>query len=172
MTRDTYPIDVQHPVELNRYGYTANNPVNGTDPSGEALISYASANRVSTPSVAGVAYVGSWVWCVYSLQASAFGILNAGERIGGMAGCQFFPQVLWARSHEDDLPTDPNSEYPYRPPKNARGKPKWNKERKGFEDDKGNIWVWDKSGHRGGHWDVQNPKDDSHTNVDRNGKQL
>ncbi|NJO84803.1 MAG: RHS repeat-associated core domain-containing protein [Blastochloris sp.] len=38
LTRDTYPIDVQHPVELNRYGYTANNPVNGTDPSGEVLV--------------------------------------------------------------------------------------------------------------------------------------
>ncbi|NJL54040.1 RHS repeat-associated core domain-containing protein [bacterium] len=34
LTRDTYPIDFQNPVELNRYGYTANNPVNGTDPSG------------------------------------------------------------------------------------------------------------------------------------------
>ncbi|NJK82020.1 MAG: RHS repeat-associated core domain-containing protein [Chloroflexaceae bacterium] len=32
LTRDTYPIDVQNPGELNRYGYTANNPVNGDGP--------------------------------------------------------------------------------------------------------------------------------------------
>ncbi|NJO01367.1 MAG: RHS repeat-associated core domain-containing protein [Bacteroidia bacterium] len=40
LTRDTYPLDVQNPVELNRYGYTANNPVNGTDPSGLNVITY------------------------------------------------------------------------------------------------------------------------------------
>ncbi|NJL54749.1 hypothetical protein HC928_05815 [bacterium] len=38
MTRDTYPIDFQNPVELNRYGYTANNPVNWTDPSGYLMV--------------------------------------------------------------------------------------------------------------------------------------
>ncbi|NJL54038.1 MAG: RHS repeat-associated core domain-containing protein [Chloroflexaceae bacterium] len=45
LTRDTYPIDFQNPVELNRYGYTANNPVNWTDPSGEALVSYAKTHQ-------------------------------------------------------------------------------------------------------------------------------
>ncbi|NJL54045.1 hypothetical protein HC928_02015 [bacterium] len=45
MTRDTYPIDFQNPVELNRYGYTANNPVNGTDPSGLSFVETGTANR-------------------------------------------------------------------------------------------------------------------------------
>ncbi|NJO08060.1 MAG: RHS repeat-associated core domain-containing protein [Chloroflexaceae bacterium] len=48
LTRDTYPIDVQHPVELNRYGYTANNPVNGTDPSGEVALSVYSRTTKDT----------------------------------------------------------------------------------------------------------------------------
>ncbi|NJO07704.1 MAG: RHS repeat-associated core domain-containing protein [Chloroflexaceae bacterium] len=45
LTRDTYPIDFQNPVELNRYGYTANNPVNGTDPSGLSFVETGTANR-------------------------------------------------------------------------------------------------------------------------------
>jgi RHS repeat-associated protein len=34
LTRDTYPLNAHHPIEWNRYVYTANNPVNWTDPSG------------------------------------------------------------------------------------------------------------------------------------------
>ncbi len=33
-TRDSYSIDGQHPLELNRYGSVANNPVNAVEPSG------------------------------------------------------------------------------------------------------------------------------------------
>lgn len=34
LSRDTYPYNYRNPIELNRYGYTAGNPVNGWDPSG------------------------------------------------------------------------------------------------------------------------------------------
>jgi RHS repeat-associated protein len=34
LSRDTWAYDFQNPIELNRYGYTANNPVNFSDPSG------------------------------------------------------------------------------------------------------------------------------------------
>jgi len=34
LSRDTYPVNFNNPIELNRYGYTANNSVNASDPSG------------------------------------------------------------------------------------------------------------------------------------------
>jgi RHS repeat-associated protein len=42
MSRDTWAYDYQNPVELNRYVYTHNNPVNYIDPSGnqDALMTY------------------------------------------------------------------------------------------------------------------------------------
>lgn len=34
LSQDTYPVDYQYPIELNRYGYSANSPINLSDPSG------------------------------------------------------------------------------------------------------------------------------------------
>jgi RHS repeat-associated protein len=42
LSQDTWRVDYKNPIELNRYGYTANNPVNYSDPSGLGLPSYAS----------------------------------------------------------------------------------------------------------------------------------
>jgi Bacterial toxin 37 len=55
---------------------------------------------------------------------------------------------------------------PYVPPKKSRGQPhKVRGDRGyGYEDEHGNVWVWDPRGHAGPHWDVQHP-DGSHTNV-------
>ncbi len=39
LTRDTYPLNAQNPIEWNRYLYTANNPVNAVDPSGLNMLS-------------------------------------------------------------------------------------------------------------------------------------
>jgi RHS repeat-associated protein len=41
-SRDTWAYNYRNPVELNRYGYTANNPVNRWDPSGYSLVSFGS----------------------------------------------------------------------------------------------------------------------------------
>ena len=52
------------------------------------------------------------------------------------------------------------------PPKKSRGQPHRVRGDRGYgyEDEHGNIWVWDPRGHAGPHWDVQHP-DGSHTNV-------
>jgi len=41
LSRDSYPYDYQNPIELNRYGYTAGNPINAYDPTGYSLLSFA-----------------------------------------------------------------------------------------------------------------------------------
>src|SRR3954452_5804218 len=55
---------------------------------------------------------------------------------------------------------------PYVPPKKSRGRPHRVRGDRGYgyEDEHGNVWVWDPRGHAGPHWDVQHP-DGSHTNV-------
>jgi len=37
LSQDTYPYNFTNPIELNRYGYTANNPINASDPSGHYI---------------------------------------------------------------------------------------------------------------------------------------
>jgi len=40
LSQDTYPVNFGSPLELNRYAYTANNPINAMDPSGHNLVEY------------------------------------------------------------------------------------------------------------------------------------
>jgi len=48
LSQDTYPYKFSNPVELNRYVYTANNPVNAIEPSGhDALVEYGFINQNS-----------------------------------------------------------------------------------------------------------------------------
>jgi hypothetical protein len=38
MSMDTWPLDYDYPVELNRYVYAAGNPVTYSDPSGYSIV--------------------------------------------------------------------------------------------------------------------------------------
>lgn len=41
LSQDTHPQNLNNPIELNRYGYTADNPINASDPSGLGLVEFA-----------------------------------------------------------------------------------------------------------------------------------
>ena len=58
----------------------------------------------------------------------------------------------------------------FRPRKRDGGEPYFDNERGGWLDDKGRAWKWDRSGHRGQHWDVQIPG--GHINVHPEGRIL
>ncbi|MBV9259577.1 MAG: hypothetical protein JO215_16320 [Ktedonobacteraceae bacterium] len=75
------------------------------------------------------------------------------------------------RSHQDDLPLAGKAKgsYTFEPRKGVKDITQaWNKEQKGFEDAKGNVWVWDRL--HDDHWDVQ-LRDGSHINVNPDGTQ-
>ena len=64
----------------------------------------------------------------------------------------------------------------YQPPKGKKPGDAWNKERKGWEDKNGNIWVPDRAGHGinrqngdSDHWDVQNKDGTGYINVGADG---
>jgi RHS repeat-associated protein len=51
LSRDTYPVNFNNPIELGRYSYTADNPINASDPSGYLLEYNAVQNLVRQGSI-------------------------------------------------------------------------------------------------------------------------
>lgn len=45
-------MNLNNPIELNRYGYTAGNPINATDPSGQNLVKYGAIVKFVTGAAA------------------------------------------------------------------------------------------------------------------------
>lgn len=81
VSRDTYPINYRNPIELNRYGYTANNPINRYDPTGNM-----SLTEFFTSTLAGHIFGGALIGGMISFISSGIFYLMAdngfcGERM-------------------------------------------------------------------------------------------
>ncbi|NJL54065.1 RHS repeat-associated core domain-containing protein [bacterium] len=59
LSRDVYPVNFRNPIELNRYGYVAGNPMNAWDPSGLfAGVERSVTHTIPIPSIGGLKAVG------------------------------------------------------------------------------------------------------------------
>jgi RHS repeat-associated protein len=87
LSMDKWPVNYQNPMELNRYGYTANNPINYADPSGYVTLKEYAITQVKTlysfksSSLALLGQLTLWlvVTTVWGTQISA--ILSTAERV-------------------------------------------------------------------------------------------
>jgi RHS repeat-associated protein len=153
------------PVEggsANDYDYCSGDPVNCTDLDGRVAIAIPGvgivivAGFLAILAVKAVANFCKQVSCSLSM-----------PRLPGGA------KVYEAREHQDELPV--TGDRPYEPPRKGKRElsreESWDKEKKGFKDNNGDVWVWDPSGHRGPHWDVNN-KAGGHENVSLDGRVL
>ena len=62
LSQDAYPYNIGNPVELNRYTYAGNNPVNFSDPSGNQAFAEYAINIAKTDGAYGVAlFTYTWV---------------------------------------------------------------------------------------------------------------
>ncbi len=89
LSQDTFPIDFNNPIELNRYGYTANNPINFTDPSGHGADEYGGLLGIGITAARG-ALTGAGMGFVIG---AAFGVLS-GVFCGGDIGQKFWSGAL------------------------------------------------------------------------------
>ena len=169
---------------FNLFAYCDNNPISYIDPYGESGFAAALAGWASSAwgltLVDGPLPVGD---IIYVAGCAVLGALAIVETIMLVETVVDLVQEATDTTPDSaERPTDENGnpvvkpgEQPtaddgYVPPKKG---PRWNKEKKGWEDSAGNVWVpaptGSKSGHGGGHWDVQSPGG-GYTNVYPGGK--
>jgi RHS repeat-associated protein len=72
LSRDTWPVDLENPIEYHRYGYVANNPVNAYDPMGWMLAESGQQNQNAQTQAAGAQPVGSHVGTQAARSAATF----------------------------------------------------------------------------------------------------
>jgi RHS repeat-associated protein len=78
LSRDTWGVNLVNPIELNRYGYVANNPSNASDPSGLFVDTVATKQTVSISNKASLAILGITTACLIVRLVVILYIINRG----------------------------------------------------------------------------------------------
>ena len=169
---------------FNLFAYCDNNPISYVDPYGESGFAAALAGWASSAwgltLVDGPLPVGDIIYVAGCTVLGALAIVETimlAEKVADLVqeATDTTPDSAERPTDENGNPVVKPGEQPtaddgYVPPKKG---PRWNKEKKGWEDSAGNVWVpaptGSKSGHGGGHWDVQSPGG-GYTNVYPGGK--
>ncbi|HEU0291250.1 MAG TPA: RHS repeat-associated core domain-containing protein, partial [Anaerolineales bacterium] len=91
LSQDTYPYNFGNPIELNRYVYTANDPINAMDPSGHLLIEYVTNAIEGAARGAAAGFVGGGIYgIVASMVCGGSGKPDWGYAVNtAMQGAQF-----------------------------------------------------------------------------------
>lgn len=94
LSRDTWTVDTWHPVELNRYVYAANDPINRQDPLGlQALVEVATPEtKVTLEDLVALGIYSAALTCVYYFQTISImelaGIDTTFVRAAAPDGCE------------------------------------------------------------------------------------
>ena len=158
----------------NMFAYCNNNPVNYYDPYGENSLALVSALALILSTIDGPLPFGDALGVVLMV-ARGIAIAKKAADLAEAVGDAVASDETKDSPKSIDDPTDtrerdekghiivkpgdqPTERDGYIAPKNG---PKWNREKSGWEDKYGNVWVpaptGTPQGHGGGHWDVQSP---------------
>jgi RHS repeat-associated protein len=72
LSQDTWAVNYSNPIELNRYGYAAGNPVNASDPSGLFAMGYADTFRLAIGSMTALKALAVFVTATFVIGAVVF----------------------------------------------------------------------------------------------------
>jgi RHS repeat-associated protein len=76
LSQDTFPVNYRNPIELNRYGYVANSPINFSDPSGNlkdyGILTFQNVVTATTATIVGYLVYNSYCEILEAIGFSGF----------------------------------------------------------------------------------------------------
>ncbi|CAG0981385.1 partial tRNA nuclease WapA, partial [Anaerolineae bacterium] len=118
VSRDTYPINYRNPIELNRYGYVGNNPINHQDPLGL----YIATDRALTETNVSMSIVRASTMLTHRIIQSrlvlAAIVMLLIWLIALIEFLYFIPPSIDTPPHTDPTPDPKPTPPPYTPPQN------------------------------------------------------